>query len=81
MLAFRVGFDAHSRRATSGRFLLASVLMLLLGDLTVLLGEVHLINVSPAIGYTPVPAVCHRIRCGGDAPVDAPAFGGPKRPA
>ena len=27
--------------------------MLLLGDLTVMLGEVHLIEVAPAIGYTP----------------------------
>ncbi|HUZ08878.1 MAG TPA: EAL domain-containing protein [Acidimicrobiales bacterium] len=49
MIAFRIGFDTRSRRATSGRFLLISVLMMLIGDSTYLITQVDRVHVSPLL--------------------------------
>ena len=49
MIAFRVGFDTRSRRATSGRFLLVSVLMMLVGDSTYLITQVNGVHLSPLL--------------------------------
>ncbi len=40
MIAFRIGFDRRSRRATSGRLLLVSVLLMLVGDIAYTLADV-----------------------------------------
>ncbi len=54
MIAFRVGFDHRSRRATSGRFLLASVLLMLVGDVLYTLADVvNLVPVPLALVYMP----------------------------
>jgi diguanylate cyclase (GGDEF)-like protein len=53
MIAFRVGFDSRSRRATSGRFLLVSVLMMLIGDSAYLVAEVDHLHIAPQLVNLP----------------------------